>query len=75
MPIKRLIKRYKIFVGIIALLLIVIITCILYLKITCKAIQITKLHNGETRYSIVNESGDNHEPANCNGSLIIQSME
>ncbi len=65
----------KIFVIILAVLFLSIIGGIFYLKLSCKALQIVRTHNGQTIYSITSQAGNEYEPAQCNGSLIIQGIE
>lgn len=59
----------------IIVLLLIIGLAILYIKLNCKAIRIVRTHSGQTTYSIVNQTGNEYEPAQCNGSLIIQGIE
>jgi hypothetical protein len=65
----------KIIIIVIGLCILSLITAVVYLKITCSAIQIAKAHSGSRSYKIISRTGDAHEPASCNGSLIILGIE
>lgn len=68
-------KSLKFVLIIFFTLLSLVLAGIIYLKVTCQAIQIARLHNGITRFSLVSLQGNEHEPENCGGSLVIQALE
>lgn len=60
------------FVGIIVITLLIIYVVMVN---NCKGLQIARLHNGKTIFSIINNKGDSaHEPQNCT-NLIIRAIE
>jgi len=73
MKIKNLLL--KIILSLLGLIILTIVGSLLYLRLSCKAIQIIKTHKGNTQYSIISQRGDSHEPASCSGFPVVVGME
>jgi len=63
------------FLGIIGVLILIAVGGLIYLRLSCNAIEIIKTHADKTQYVIINRQGNGNEPANCGGFPIVIGME